>query len=79
MYIHIPGMERNVDQTDPEEVPEEEEQGGAERSEIKEDEEEAEMKVVSEKLDSLIIIISMSFSCLKMWNWNQILFKPPLI
>ena len=37
-----------MDQTDPEEVPEEEE-GGAERSEIKEDEEEAEMKVVSKR------------------------------
>lgn len=75
-----PGMERNVDQTDPEEVPEEEE-GGAERSEIKEDEEEAEMKVVSKGERSCLEseIIPHSFSCLKMWNWNQTLFKPLLI
>lgn len=58
-----PGMEQNVDQTDPEEVPEEEE-GVAERSEIKEDEEEAEMKVVSKG----------ERSC-----WNQKLFPIPSV
>ena len=69
-----------MDQTDPEEVPEEEE-GGAEKSEIKENEEEAEMKVVSKRERSCQNpkLYSISFRCLKMWNWNQILFKPLLI